>query len=80
MSKKRTYLGMERQSELQKVLYMFRNNENTLSEINNNFLEVLSQILKYQHAQNQGYVKIQTSLIMKRQSHLPHSLIHPQKQ
>ena len=50
-------LIIERQSDLLQVLYILRNNENTLSEITNNFLEVLSPILKYHYAPNGGYVK-----------------------
>ena len=57
MSKKKASFGIERQSDLPEVSYILRNNENTLSEMNNNFLEILSQILKYPHAQNLGYVE-----------------------
>ena len=46
--------GIERQSDLLGVLYTLKHNENTLPEMNNNFSEVLSQILGYHHAQNQG--------------------------
>ena len=48
---------MERESNLPQVLYILRNNGNTFSEINNNFLEVLDPNLERHHAQNQGYVK-----------------------
>ena len=57
MSKKQIILGIERQSDLSGVLYILQNGENTFTEMNNKFLEVLGQILRYYHAQNQGYVR-----------------------
>ena len=56
MTKKQTGLEVERNSDLQKVSCILENNENTFREINNNFLEVISPILRYHHNQNRGYV------------------------
>ena len=50
MSTKQASLGIERQYDLQGVLYIVNNNVITLSEINNNLLEVLGPMLRYHHA------------------------------
>ena len=57
MSRKHTILGIEQFSGLLDVSYILKNEDNTFSGMNNKFLEVLSPILRYHHAQNQGYVK-----------------------
>ena len=49
--------GDETQSDLSEVSYLIGNNEITSSKINNNFLETLSLILRYQYAKNKGYIK-----------------------
>ena len=57
MSKKQTILEIERQCDLPEVLYILENENNTFSEMNNKFLGVISPILRYHHAWNQGYVE-----------------------
>ena len=57
MSEKQTSLRIERQSDLPKVLYTLGNNEDTFTEMNNNFLVVHSPILRYLFVLNQGFVK-----------------------
>ena len=74
ISKKQTSLGDERQSDFHEILYILRNNVNTSSEIINSFLEVLSLILRYHHAQNKGYVKNKASFGIELQSGLPEVL------
>ena len=55
MPKRITRLGIERHSDFAMVLYIFKHNENILQEINNNFIEILSLILRYRPAQNRGW-------------------------
>ena len=57
MSIKQTILEIQRQSDLPEVSCILENNVNTLPEMNNNSPEELAPILRYDHAQNQGYVK-----------------------
>ena len=57
MSKKHTSLGIKQQYDFSEVLYILKTNENTLSEINDNLLEVSSTIQRYHHAENRGYFK-----------------------
>ena len=54
MSKKLTSLGIERQSDLLQVIFIFRINENKFTEIKSNFVDVFSPILRYHLAHNQG--------------------------
>ena len=51
---RQTSLEIERQSHLPEVIYILRKREYTYPKITNNFLELLSPILRYHHAQNQG--------------------------
>ena len=48
---------IEQQCHLPEVLYILKHNVNTSTEMNNNFIKVISPIFKYHHAQNQGYVE-----------------------
>ena len=57
MSKKQTNLWIERQYDLLEVLFILKNTNNTFPEMNNKFLGLLSLILRYYHAQNQGYAE-----------------------
>ena len=54
LSKKQTSLRIERQSDSTGVLYTLKHNEDTSPGMKNNFPEVLSSILWYYHAWNQG--------------------------
>ena len=70
-----TILRSERQSGLAEVMTILKNNENSPPEINYNFSEVLSPILRYHHAQNQGFVKKKQMILgIERQSDLPYVL------
>ena len=58
MPEKQIILRIEQYSHLLEVLNILKNENNTFPGMNNKFQEVLSPILRYYHAQNQGYVKI----------------------
>ena len=60
LSKRQRRLIIEQQDDFTVVLYILKNNENTLSEMKNNLLEVSSPNLRYHRAQNQGYGKKRT--------------------
>ena len=57
MSQQQRILEIERHSDLLDILHILKNEDNTFTEMSNKFLEVLSPILGYYHAQNQCYVK-----------------------
>ena len=57
MPKKQTSLRVEQQTDLQEVLYILKNNENTFPKMNNNSAELIIPIVRYHHAQNQRYVE-----------------------
>ena len=68
MSKKQTSPGIEQQSDHPGTLHILGNNGNTLSKRNNHFLDVLSPIVRYHHAQTKVMSKEQTSLGTEQQS------------
>ena len=57
LSNEWTILRIERQFDFLEVLYILKNEDNTFPGMNNKFPEELGPILRYNHAQNQVYVK-----------------------
>ena len=68
MSKKKKSLGIERQSDLPEVIYIFRNNENTNKKINKYFLGYLFQSSSIILLKTKLMSKTQTSLWIEQQS------------